>query len=81
MAKVKKISDNQYTYYCLCGKSILLESNVPLKRLVKCFDCQVGIIEDDKSSLSYEKLFGSDQKAPGAQFTPNARGKVKLGVK
>lgn len=59
MAKVKKISDNQYTYNCLCRKSILLKSNVPLKRLVKCFDCQTGIITG-------EELFGIDQKTPGA---------------
>lgn len=48
MAKIKKISDNQYTYNCLCGESILLETEEPLERLVKCFDCLVGVIEDDK---------------------------------
>jgi len=66
MAKIKKISDNQYTYNCLCGESILLETEEPLERLVKCFDCLVGVIEDDKGFLIYKELFGSDQKTPGA---------------
>jgi len=40
MAKVKKISDNEYLYNCECGKSILLESDEKVEKLSKCFECQ-----------------------------------------
>jgi len=29
-----------YKYKCICGKTILLETDEKPKKLIKCFDCQ-----------------------------------------
>jgi len=45
MAKVKKIKENQYEYICGCGKIVILETDLPLDKLSKCWNCQKKIDE------------------------------------
>jgi predicted SprT family Zn-dependent metalloprotease len=55
MPKIEKIGTNKYRYQCTCGQMVILESDVPPKRLSKCWECCEKLPEeykDDAASVS-----------------------------
>lgn len=51
MPKVKHPSKDTYIYECECGAEITLHTDMPVKRLIKCFKC------GKKDEVEWEKHY------------------------
>jgi hypothetical protein len=51
MPKIEKLGPNRYRYQCSCGRVVVLESDVPPKRLSKCWECCDKLPEEYKYDM------------------------------